>query len=332
MGFAGVNNIVRPSVGTVSDQDARKLLAQHEKLVQMWVNRIWPSAQRRKSNIIDREDLESVGRTALIEAHTSWDETRNVRPATWYSTIIQHRLRTYVALALDTDATENLALMKTRKNRKRIESYAKAHGIKPSEVDPALAGVENLSAFETAAIENGALRQYKSLAQPTAHAGSRDEDAVIEDTLAAGDESAEDIAARKHQKDLLLAVMDEVLSTREKDALLSWFEGAGLRHVASCHNINRQRFSALRANALAKVYYALTGVELDPETSIEACIKQIESFRGRPPKEKMRRRAKPTSTRPPPKKLMPPPLVPAENAVTLFELAGEGFSLSVWVE
>lgn len=331
MGFAGVNNIVRPAVGTVSDADARALLAQHEKLVQMWVNRIWPNAQRRKSAVIDREDLESVGRTALVEAHTSWDPARNVKQVTWYSTIIQHRLRTYVALALDTDATENFALMKSRKNRKLVEQYAKAHGLDPADVDPELAGAKPLSVFESSAVANGALRQYKSLSAPVS-TSSEGEDVCVEDTLACERENTEERAAQEDQRRLLRAVMDEVLSTREKDALLSWFQGQGLRHVASCHNINRQRFSAIRANALAKVYYALTGIELTPETSVEAYIEQIASFKGKPPAARKRKREPARPSRPPPKKTLPPPFLPPADALQLFQLHGEDFSFSVWLE
>jgi hypothetical protein len=51
-----------------------------------------------------------------------------------------------------------------------------------------------------------------------------------------------------------------------------------MTEVASCQNITRQRFSAIRSEALAKVYYAATGVVLEPTHSVDAYLAQIEKM------------------------------------------------------
>lgn len=273
MGFGGTTGVVRAHVGRVSNDEAKKLLREFKGLVHMWVKRYWPT--KRKSACLDVEDMESVAKTALLEAHATWDPSRNVSKMTWYSTVIQHRLSVYTAQVLDLDRHEMQARTRVKAHERAVEAYAKAHGVSPEEVDPSLAGIAPLDPRHAAWWEEAQGRTYASTHAPLSH---EEDGGVVGDLLVDETADTEAALAKQERREWFYALVDEVLSEREKDALFSWLDGTSLRQVATCNDITRQRFSLVRGEALAKVYYAATGIVLEPAHSVDAYLAQIEAL------------------------------------------------------
>lgn len=236
---------VRRRPGTISDAEARKVLAEHGGLIHFCAKRYrmpaWCVAA-------DHEDLLAVGRMALLQAWMTYEGSR-AQFSTWAIRLIRQAFADMVRRARSQTVVERNDLMALRVHERWVDR--KARGLPVGDEPP------RPSAARATAARAVVERRFWSMDGPSTGAIDSEREAQFDDGshLARGEmEDAAQALERQQLKEWLRAKLaNGVLNEQERAVMQDRARGRDLAKIGVAHGLSRERIRQIEVRALEKL-------------------------------------------------------------------------------